>query len=86
MLVSKLPDSVEPEDQEEQKELLALENLSKDELETMHSQLLAEHKQDYKNIPIRALRKIFAIIRILRKQKGGPPRTKAPAMRDEDIF
>jgi hypothetical protein len=86
MLISAAPTGVEPEDLEEQKELLALENLSKEELETLQSQLIAENKQDYKNMSLRTLRKIFAIIRILRKQKGGPPRTKAPPMRDEDIF
>lgn len=87
MLVNK----TETLDPEEKESLLALERLSKEELEAEHSRLLAtcigpDGRQDFKSIALPVLRKVFTITAILRKQKGGPPRTKAPAMRDEDIF
>lgn len=74
------------DDQEEQKALLALQSLDKEALERMHSELLAPYNMDFKSMPLEVMRKVFTITTILRKQKGGPPRTKAPAMRDEDIF
>lgn len=81
-----------PVDEAEQKELLALEALSKEELEAEHSRILADAprgpdgSRDFKAFNDATLRRVLTIVTIMRKQKGGPPRTKAPPTRDEDIF